>query len=129
MEALALAWIPMQQIGGTLMRQEDASKVLIRDRYCVVCSRAVIDQGHIHHRKLRKQGGGDEASNLIVIHPPCHRWVHGNPTTAYEKGYLVHSWDEPEDVPVKFRDGRTAYLTTDGKYEFTDEGKQIWASS
>jgi len=111
------------------MNHEDAARVLTRDRYCVVCSRAVIDQGHIHHRKLRKHGGGDDASNLIVIHPACHRWVHGNPSASYDAGYLVHSWDDAQHVPVQFKDGRMAYLTADGGYEFNDERKCTWASS
>jgi hypothetical protein len=33
------------------------------------CSRAA---GHVHHRRLRGQGGGDEPENLISVCPPHH---------------------------------------------------------
>ena len=31
----------------------------------------------------------------------CHGWVHNHPAESYEAGWLVHSWDEPLEVPVR----------------------------
>lgn len=30
----------------------------------------------------------------------CHGWVHAHPAESYRLGYLVHSWDDPEDIPL-----------------------------
>lgn len=32
---------------------------------------------HIHHIKAKKDGGGDELSNLCLLHAACHRQIHG----------------------------------------------------
>ena len=55
---------------------------------------------HRHHRKLRSQGGGDEPSNIMLVTPLQHDWIHRNPGEAYAIGWLVHSWDDPADVPI-----------------------------
>ena len=59
---------------------------------------------HKHHRKLRKHGGTDEAANLLALCGTgtlgCHGYVHANPAISYERGWLVHSWDDPKEVPV-----------------------------
>lgn len=53
-----------------------------------------------HHRQLRKQGGGHTLENLLDACPTCHRFAHNNPAVAFEKGWLVHEWDDPADVAV-----------------------------
>ena len=53
---------------------------------------------HVHHRKLRAQGGKDEPENLIVTCDLCHEWIHRNPKESYLEGWLVHSYAEPSDV-------------------------------
>jgi hypothetical protein len=55
---------------------------------------------HLHHRKLRSQGGKHDAVNLLHLAYSHHAEVHADPARGYERGYLVHSWDEPVDVPV-----------------------------
>ncbi len=56
-----------------------------------------------HHRKLRKHGGTDEPVNLIDLcgsgTTGCHGYVHHNPAISFAKGWLVHSWDDPAEVP------------------------------
>lgn len=59
---------------------------------CVLCGRPAA---HTHHRKLRSQGGTDDPVNLIRLCLACHNVVHDHPAESYEKGWLVHSWDEP----------------------------------
>lgn len=40
-------------------------------------------------------------ANLVSLCRTCHAWVHAHPAKSYEQGWLVHSWNDPEDVPVK----------------------------
>lgn len=56
---------------------------------------------HRHHRQLRSQGGTDEPVNIIFVTPQLHAWIHANPAESYAKGWLVKSWQNPEDVPVQ----------------------------
>ena len=90
-----------------------------RDVYCWVCG---LPNGYnfaVHHRKLRKQGGQDEAANLIAVHHKCHNLgtgsIHLAPAWSYERGYLVHSWDEPGDVPILRPDGSWVLLDNERK--------------
>lgn len=55
----------------------------------VCCGRAV----HRHHRLMRSQGGGDEASNTLDLCSPCHLFIHGHPAFSYERGFLLHPFD------------------------------------
>lgn len=61
-----------------------------------------------HHRKLRRHGGSDEGENLITVcgsgTTGCHGWIHSHPTESYRRGWLVHSWDSPEEVPWRRHD-------------------------
>ena len=45
---------------------------------CMVCNSA-LDNGemlHIHHKQAKSEGGGNELSNLSLLHATCHRQVH-----------------------------------------------------
>lgn len=55
---------------------------------------------HQHHRRLRSQGGQHTLANLVALCGRCHTKIHANPAHSYEAGLLVHSWDDPADVPV-----------------------------
>ena len=51
---------------------------LSQDGQCPVCDRPItMDEAfhahHIHHKQL---GGSDQLSNLVLLHPNCHRQVH-----------------------------------------------------
>jgi hypothetical protein len=101
--------------------------ILERDRYCYVCANA-LGTWHLHHRKLRKHGGQDTYENVIAVHPQCHNLgtnsIHANPAKSYENGWLVHSWDDPTDVPVMMRGANAVMLTTCGdKIEFETIGE------
>jgi 5-methylcytosine-specific restriction endonuclease McrA len=37
---------------------------------------------HVHHRRLRSQGGSNHPSNLVTLCDRAHRWVHDNPAEA-----------------------------------------------
>ena len=58
---------------------------------------------HLHHRKLRSQGGEHTAENLIQICSGCHYWLHNNTGVAYEHGWLVKSMKDPAYIPFERR--------------------------
>jgi 5-methylcytosine-specific restriction endonuclease McrA len=41
---------------------------------CEVCGETAVD---IHHKKLKSQGGTDDADNLIAVCRTCHNQLHG----------------------------------------------------
>lgn len=72
--------------------------------YCELCCYPLADSWAIHHRKLRSQGGQDEAVNLVALHHWCHnlgtKSVHLNPKESTERGYIVPSWGNPKEIPI-----------------------------
>lgn len=56
--------------------------------------------GHVHHRKLRSQGGDNSVSNLILLCHVHHQAIHAKVELAYQLGYLVRSWDNPALVEI-----------------------------
>lgn len=100
------------------MKRTVRDAVIERDKWCAVCGLPLPVTPAIHHRKLRKHGGSDDLSNLIALHHACHniapKSVHQNPRLSYENGWLVHSWAQPEEVPVLLPDGRQVLLDNKG---------------
>lgn len=43
---------------------------------------------HVHHKKLRSQGGKDTVGNLLHVCAWCHRWVHEHPREARKRGWI-----------------------------------------
>ena len=45
---------------------------------CLVCKTSITKETewHIHHIVYRVNGGNDNISNLVLLHPDCHRQVH-----------------------------------------------------
>lgn len=68
---------------------------------------------HWHHRKLRSQGGGHSAVNGLGLSSNCHNAIHADPKRAYDNGWLVRGFHEPEDKPV-LRRGIWVELTEEG---------------
>jgi 5-methylcytosine-specific restriction endonuclease McrA len=66
---------------------------------CEACGLPGAD--HIHHRKLRSQGGRHDPVNLLHVHHACHEQIHAHPERAYALGLLVRGWADPEAVPVR----------------------------
>jgi arginine/ornithine N-succinyltransferase beta subunit len=55
-------------------------------------------------------------ANLISLCRECHTYIHAHPAYAYESGYLVHSWDDPEIVKIIHNLGALK-LSSDGTSE------------
>jgi 5-methylcytosine-specific restriction endonuclease McrA len=71
---------------------------------CEACRFPLSDwDAHIHHRKLRSQGGEHTEANLLYVHNYCHEAIHSSKLSgvAYDFGLLVRSWLDPADVPVR----------------------------
>lgn len=80
-------------------------------------SRRCNGQGqHVHHRKLRSGGGLNTAGNCVHVCHECHSYIHANPADSYERGWLVHSWDEPGLVPF-LRLGRFVLFDDEGGFD------------
>jgi hypothetical protein len=68
-----------------------------------MCGRPATD---VHHRKVRGMGGTSDPevsfglANLVSLCRLCHTECHANPRESYEQGWLVHSWDDPAEVPI-----------------------------
>lgn len=77
-----------------------------------------------HHRKLRTRQGSDGLSNRMLVHSGCHNQhrgsIHDNPNEATEAGWMVHSWDDPADIPLLYM-GRRALLADDGQVIYLDD--------
>ncbi|EYT55805.1 hypothetical protein H490_0104020 [Leucobacter sp. UCD-THU] len=77
--------------------------------------------GSKHHRKLRSRGVEHAPSNLVCLTGDGtrgeHGWVHAHPREATVLGYMVHSWDDPREVPIyrlgQFGAGLGWYLQDD----------------
>jgi len=82
----------------------EAARPLVRQRSKGVCEAQVSPDctrtaTHVHHRKMRSQGGSNALVNLLDTCSSCHSTIHGKPADSYRSGLLVRSW-EPEDRPL-----------------------------
>jgi 5-methylcytosine-specific restriction protein A len=92
------------------MKFTEKTRDIIRERAkhrCEVCIMPITSGGQIHHRRPRGMGGtkntvSRSAANGLYVHSSCHAWIEGNRSEALEKGFLVHQWDDPTKVPVRF---------------------------
>jgi len=86
--------------------------------YCETCGGVPGETMALHHRKLKSRGGKDTVANLIWIHHGCHNLntdsIHLNPEMAEHKGWMVGSWQDPEEVPFLQPDGSFVFLNNDG---------------
>ena len=109
------------------MKQNIVETVTARaNGYCETCGGRAEETMALHHRKLKSRGGKDEVANLIWIHHGCHNLktdsIHLNPATAEHKGWMVGSWQDPEETPMVYADGSIVLLKQDGTIHLL-EGK------
>jgi 5-methylcytosine-specific restriction enzyme A len=101
--------------------------VLARDsNLCLWC---LEPAEHVHHRKPKGIGGTSRPevqwglANLVSVCADHHRWIHEHPAEGYLSGFLVHSWDNPEDVPLLVKPGSVFLkLGSDGSLERSGSG-------
>lgn len=89
-----------------MTKEEKEARRLVRERsggICEVCGKARAT--NFQHRKNRSQAGQWSASNGLDV---CgsgttgdHGYIHAHPAESYERGWSVHSWDDPSEVPVQ----------------------------
>ena len=71
------------------------------------CRRCLRPATVVHHRQLKGMGGTDDPevwfglANLLSLCWDCHTWVHLHPEEAHSLGFIVLSWENPADVPLK----------------------------
>src|SRR6266852_2682183 len=55
---------------------------------CPICDQKITKETgwHIHHILYRVYGGTDDLSNLLLVHPNCHRQVHHQKLDVNETG-------------------------------------------
>lgn len=55
-----------------------------QDGLCPMCNQPITKTTgwNIHHKVKRSEGGGDNWSNLVLLHPNCHRQHHANEAKA-----------------------------------------------
>ncbi|EFY0421430.1 HNH endonuclease, partial [Shigella boydii] len=41
---------------------------------------------NVHHKVKKVMGGGEELSNLVLLHPNCHRQLHSCEAGSLKKG-------------------------------------------
>lgn len=68
---------------------------------CEGCGKHLGNEGVVHHRRLRSQGGDHQYGNLLLLCPEDHRYAHANPKWAMAHGWIVSGWGlSPEVIPV-----------------------------
>lgn len=55
---------------------------------------------HFHHRKLRRHGDHRSVNTLHVCNEH-HQWIHANVEASITMGWIVPSWKDPAEVPVR----------------------------
>lgn len=63
----------------------ERSEGLCEGHVAGVCTRFA---SHVHHRRLRSQGGSNEPENLLHLCASCHSWCHRHPVLAEHLGLL-----------------------------------------
>ncbi len=56
----------------------------------------LVRANHVHHRKLRANGGTNNRANLTPLCGNCHRYVHDHPAFSYRYGLMLHAGDPEE---------------------------------
>ena len=93
---------PRQKIASSRKPKQDPpelreAKKAVRARSRGVCEAATPfctgSAQHFHHRKPRSAGGSHSEVNGLDVCLTCHRSLHDHPASSYERGLLLHSWE------------------------------------
>lgn len=87
---------------------------------------------HVHHRRLRSQGGPSTYSNQVTLCQECHGKMHASPKLAHQLGFILRHGEEPGLRPIQHFcwPGGLVYLRDDGSIAFwaQDEDEGDWHS-
>lgn len=101
-----------------------------RDNYqCVICGKSLYTTyGSRHHRRMRSHSNKKhvhDVANLILVcgsgTTGCHGRIHANPAQSYANGWLVHSWQNPEETPITTREGVLLLDNNGNKHYYSKE--------
>ena len=67
-----------------------------QDKKCPNCQEKITkDTGwHVHHILPKSEGGKDNISNLVLLHPNCHRQIHSQRLNVAEPAPVTRGFDE-----------------------------------
>lgn len=82
-ERMGLKWLQ-----GWLKRRKLITLWRGQEGNCPICNQRITKETgwHIHHIVYRVYGGTDNLSNLLLLHPNCHRQVHNQKVTVSKLG-------------------------------------------
>jgi len=95
---------------------------------CAVCGLTIgREAGHLHHRRPRGMGGGGgqahALSNVILLHATCHlTHVELKRDRAYQNGWLLQQWQDPQDSPMMYRLDGWVLLKDSGEIAALEKG-------
>jgi RNA-directed DNA polymerase len=72
-------WIKRQEAKTKSELIKSRQKIAQRQQYvCPVCGESLLndEELHLHHKKPKSQGGGDNYGNLQLVHLYCHQQIH-----------------------------------------------------
>jgi hypothetical protein len=84
---------------------------------CEGCGTFYSASFEMHHRQFRSRRGLWVPSNILLLCLECHSGAGGERLWAQTRGWNVHSWEDPQDVPVKvWWSDAMIYLDNEGGY-------------
>lgn len=102
--------MPLAVTSAVLARADGACEAMIPG----VCTGYVQ---HLHHRKMRSQGGEHTEENLLAVCSACHTAIHNSGAWSYQRELLVHAWAEPK-LPLAYYRGIYRKEDKDGTYPY-----------
>jgi RNA-directed DNA polymerase len=74
-----------------------------QDKECPVCHEKITEETgwNIHHVTPKSEGGGDNISNLVMMHPNCHRQHHNQSLRAAKTGIRKEVYERLEPCEGK----------------------------
>jgi hypothetical protein len=115
----SLLWRRLRSCGTGSPVNEQTCRSLVFARAGGRCERCAGIGASYHHRKKKGQGGEWSPDNIVYLcgsgTTGCHGWIEHNPDKAETEGFHVRPWDDPEDVPIKYRRTEWIQLLPDGE--------------
>lgn len=81
---------------------------------CEWCGGTLTPSTVERHHRMRRAVGGDRLSNILMLCPEHHRYAHGHPYEARERGVIVHTASDPLEVPLVDTNGIRWLLDDEG---------------